>query len=179
MLYSKHSKNIGIVIEGFDGTGKSTLAEMLSKELNYGILKFDGIPKTIDEFTQRMRLSAKLLKEPLIQDRNPLVSEAVYGVLREDGPFIPFESAKYAWTHLNPFTIYCDITVHQKHEINTTENVTYFNKVNDSKQLLIDRYNQFFSKITFYWHSVEFHKFELNGILRRYRDWLGGKEFIQ
>jgi len=83
------SKNI--VVEGLDGTGKSTLASALHQN-NPSALKFvsEG-PATPNEFWRRNAILRELCesKSDVICDRHPAISEHVYGdICRNTGPLI-------------------------------------------------------------------------------------------
>lgn len=67
-----------IVLEGPNGAGKSTLAKKLSKDLGFRIHKFDKVPETREEWQANHEESLRLLKEPVIQDRCPAISELIY-----------------------------------------------------------------------------------------------------
>lgn len=74
-----------IVIEGADGSGKTTLANRIRKELeDYSIfIRSNGPPHTlqqlVDMVTFQQELIDRLPRLPFITDRNPVISEYVYG----------------------------------------------------------------------------------------------------
>lgn len=72
-----------IILEGPNGAGKSTLAKKLSVDLGFRIHKFTEIPKTKAEWQTNHEKSLELLKEPVIQDRCPAISEWVYAPIVE------------------------------------------------------------------------------------------------
>jgi len=69
-----------VIFEGFDGTGKSTLASKVSKALGVKTLHFSGKPYTRDEMDGRRKRcrSAALENSNLIFDRHSIISEHVY-----------------------------------------------------------------------------------------------------
>lgn len=68
-----------IILEGPNGTGKTTLAKRLSSDLGFEIHKFGKIPDTQDEFDLQVEKSLSLINSPIIQDRCPMISEESYG----------------------------------------------------------------------------------------------------
>lgn len=73
-----------VVVEGPDGAGKSTLIDniRLASDKHYVSLRRSGPPKRIEEITYIIRWIEKHSgPTPLILDRHPFISEAIYGSL--------------------------------------------------------------------------------------------------
>ena len=76
-----------LTVEGVDGSGKTTLLRNLREQSKtyFWVASSSGRPKTVNEIHEAVHLigQATYLKMPVICDRFPLISEAVYGpVLR-------------------------------------------------------------------------------------------------
>ena len=71
-----------VIIEGPDGSGKTSLANRLRKDLSSPclFLRSNGAPTRVEDLAQIIHwINALPLYVPLITDRNPLISEYVYG----------------------------------------------------------------------------------------------------
>src|SRR5688500_14255581 len=94
-----------IIIEGMDNSGKSTLALMLARRLNYQVQESEGPPRDAREINDRCRRYSQLQNTVFV--RHPVISNAIYGQFRPEGD--PIEDAVrdefYASRHL---IIYCD-----------------------------------------------------------------------
>ena len=90
-----------IIVEGPDGSGKSTLVEALEEHLNIKASHFGGPPKTMQEIDERVResLGAKLL------DRWSPISEQVYAPIRGEKRSI--DTLDHYINTVKPFIIYC------------------------------------------------------------------------
>lgn len=69
-----------VIIEGPDGTGKSTLARFLGHQLRMNIQESEGAPVTVDELTDRV--GRYNLFTNTIFVRHPLISNPIYDQLR-------------------------------------------------------------------------------------------------
>lgn len=96
-----------IIIIGMDNTGKTTLAENLSKELNFKLIKSTGPKVTKNSMILNMLKNLKS-SEDLIFERYNLFEEIIYGnILRGESKF-SFEDYIYEQTLLyKPLIIYC------------------------------------------------------------------------
>lgn len=96
-----------IIVEGPDGSGKSTLIEQLSKELGYPIFKSGG-PKDPelmkDTLYQLGKLSLK--NEVYLCDRVPWISERIYGKALNRPMVVPLRILENCLT-LDQKIIYC------------------------------------------------------------------------
>jgi hypothetical protein len=96
-----------IIIEGIDGSGKSMLAKRLSIDLGIKKHHFGAPPDALPEFNRRCNRSAILFSHAIIQDRTPFISEAIYGHLRPEGPFLEWKKSQEVIRQSNPHLIYC------------------------------------------------------------------------
>ena len=69
----------GVIFEGPDGGGKSTMAEAFASAMGLSIMHMGGPPETELEMLDRVRRQITASKYPIIFDRTPLLSELVYG----------------------------------------------------------------------------------------------------
>lgn len=76
---------MNIVIEGFDASGKSTLAHELQRELGRPIFHSTG-PTTLEELNKRAKHF--LDQRNVVFDRHPCVGEPIYYILRGGSPLI-------------------------------------------------------------------------------------------
>ncbi len=111
-----------LIVEGFDNTGKSTLAEALKAKYGFSeIVKSPGaVPYRklflfADKYIsgmEKIRLSEKpITTYPVLHDRFPVFSDQVYGsILRGINPFIELNEGEWLTTRLgrvSPTVIYC------------------------------------------------------------------------
>lgn len=95
-----------IVIEGFDCSGKSTLATRLSNAIGWPVLHTGGPTHTVDDVVACLSRSRLRWRRRIIQDRITHVSESVYSHLS-----YPLKSARaldaIAQIPSNVLMIYC------------------------------------------------------------------------
>lgn len=116
-----------LIIEGIDGSGKTTLAKQLAKDLNIKRYHFGPPPENFKEFQTRCMKSAMLFHRLIIQDRTPFISELMYGTLRESGPFINIEKSRFIIQVNTPILIYCRPERHHMHKMKDYDSQEYFN----------------------------------------------------
>jgi energy-coupling factor transporter ATP-binding protein EcfA2 len=104
-----------LILEGPDGAGKSTLANLLSRDLRMEIA-----PKVVDSDTKPMVDLAQWVEDNLkkgfhrtLYDRHRLFSEPIYGMLFREDPWPPMmdlHTMNRWWSHLqviDPVIVYC------------------------------------------------------------------------
>lgn len=96
-----------IIIEGMDGSGKTTLAKRLAKDLKIPINHFGAPPQSRVEFVQRCLTSVRLFHHPIIQDRTPFISELMYARISNREPYMKRENAVIAIGASLAVLIYC------------------------------------------------------------------------
>lgn len=94
---------MNIVLEGPDGSGKSTLGNTLSKLLNMPLISGKGPPKSEREFEDRCK--RYLEYSGVIFDRHPCISELIYSEIGERQCQLPQSLAKQFWA-TKPFVVY-------------------------------------------------------------------------
>lgn len=94
---------MNIILEGPDNSGKSTLAEVIARVLNWSIVASEGPTRTPQEFNDRATRFLSL--DRTIFDRHCIVSEYIYGTMRGHIMTDPaLERMFYAASHV---IIYC------------------------------------------------------------------------
>ena len=96
-----------IIILGMDNTGKTTLAETLSKELDIKLIKSTG-PKVTKEAMVLNMLTNLKSKENVIFERYNLFEEMIYGTILRGQSKFSLNDFIYSETVLSkPLIIYC------------------------------------------------------------------------
>mgnify|MGYP001474715682 CR=1 FL=1 len=102
------SRNV-IVMEGPDGGGKSTAAELLSRALGFPVIHTGGPLRTRVEFDNRVIDKRLMFARNCIFDRSPFLSEHVYSRLRTSPALISMEETLTWLRMLKPLVIYCTL----------------------------------------------------------------------
>jgi adenylate kinase family enzyme len=92
-----------IILEGPDGSGKSTLGFKISEEIGLPIIHSGGPPKSEEELTLRVIYS----QDNSLLDRHPYLSEIIYGTLNGRTPMITFDKTWLWLSNNKPLIIYC------------------------------------------------------------------------
>ncbi len=72
---------MSVILEGFDNSGKSTLAEMLKRDAGAAVYYPGPKPKGIQEIRRQLRRQAEVAKEDnVVLDRVTLFSQVAYGL---------------------------------------------------------------------------------------------------
>lgn len=99
---------MNIVVEGPDGSGKSSLCALLSLHTGRVIVGGEGPSKAMGEFDMRAR---RLLQyREVIFDRHPVVSGPIYSAFREGPQDQMSPHVERAFYASRPFFIYCHPT---------------------------------------------------------------------
>lgn len=100
-----------VIIEGPDGSGKTTLANSLLKGTGLPtiLIRRSGSPGDKETIENQMELIQDLGKGPLnvIADRHPLISEQIYGKILRNQVWPGWSAGKVSSILLNSFLIYC------------------------------------------------------------------------
>ncbi|MCK4960814.1 MAG: hypothetical protein KAT00_15480 [Planctomycetes bacterium] len=71
-----------IVVEGPDGSGKSTLVAELQEMFGFDVVRWNKPPKSAEELAHNLRTSKDLIKTEVIQDHIPWITEPIYDVAK-------------------------------------------------------------------------------------------------
>ncbi len=94
-----------IIIEGMDNSGKSTLGQALGDYMGLIVQESEGPPLSTDEINDRVDRYETMTDRLFV--RHPVISNAIYGAVREEGdPITPMRRVMfYEAQHV---IIYCD-----------------------------------------------------------------------
>lgn len=134
--------HMDIVLEGFDNTGKSTLAAVLSRELTMPIVASEGPPKYPGEIIERVTRYLSV-QDPRIFDRHPCVSQPIYGLLRGNNQRQgPMKNQIEEFYRRNPILIYCkrDTPTLEGHVLKDHDDERHMRQVTRNVSLLARAY---------------------------------------
>ena len=126
---------MNILIEGPDGTGKSTLAEALSTATGRPIVRSPGPPKNKQEIIERAE--AALSTDGVIFDRHPIISEWVYGAFRPTGTMLP-DRYMDALLKQSNFIVWCNRSMN--HTIKVHDTLDHLKMVEERHDAIAARY---------------------------------------
>lgn len=98
-----------VILEGPDGAGKSTLGTYLASQTGRPLLHSPGVTQgELEMKAWALRMLTSPLRDSLILDRFPLVSELIYGpVLRNKALISRYHPLHTAWHRIPTTLIYC------------------------------------------------------------------------
>lgn len=94
-----------IVIEGMDNSGKSTLAQAMASYMGLIVQESEGPPQSAEEINERV--DRYEFMEDRLFVRHPVISNFIYGQVREEGDPITFGRRALFYDAGHTF-IYCD-----------------------------------------------------------------------
>ena len=148
--------NKKIIIIGMDNTGKTTLAETLSKELNLKLIKSTG-PKVTKVAMISNMLENLESSEDLIFERYNLFEEIIYGnILRGESKF-SLEDYIYKQTILHkPLIIYCRPTKEKIFKFGSREQME---GVIEEKEKLLEAWDKLYLKLQ---EDIEVYRYDFD-----------------
>lgn len=97
-----------IIVEGMDGSGKSTFIEKVIARTSLQAYHAGGPPKTRDEALERIRETMFIAQEAdTIFDRHVTISEQVYGYILRDNSFLTFDYSLRTLGDMEALILYC------------------------------------------------------------------------
>lgn len=96
---------MAIIIEGMDNSGKSTLAQIMAEYMGLIVQESEGPPIDEDEINDRVDRYEKMTDRLFV--RHPVISNAIYGQVREEGDIIS-EGRRMLFYENKHTIIYCD-----------------------------------------------------------------------
>lgn len=96
---------MAIIIEGMDNSGKSTLAQVMAEYMGLIVQESEGPPTDEDEINDRADRYERMTDRLFV--RHPVISNAIYGQVREEGDIIS-EGRRMLFYENKHTIIYCD-----------------------------------------------------------------------
>lgn len=96
---------MAIIIEGMDNSGKSTLAQVMAEYMGLIVQESEGPPIDEDEINDRVDRYERMTDRLFV--RHPVISNAIYGQVREEGDIIS-EGRRMLFYENKHTIIYCD-----------------------------------------------------------------------
>jgi ABC-type cobalamin/Fe3+-siderophores transport system ATPase subunit len=146
---------MNIVLEGPDGSGKTTLARIIAQHVPLLYTPGEGPPKYPGEMVERVRRLLRL--DNCLFDRHPCVSQLIYDRFREDGEGLP-EGLVDAFYATKPFFIYCygRAGAHEAKQYDSPEHLAMVEQFDDNIRNAYHEWAQ--GHVPAYqWYSVEYH----------------------
>lgn len=131
---------MNILLEGFDGGGKSTLARYLAEMFNMTVQSSEGPPKYPGEIHDRIARYSKL--NNTIFDRHPCVSQVIYGHVRGNTTDMPTADEVQAFYAGRPVLVYCRSLALDGHIVKDHDTPEHLAMVEQNRKIIIDLYDQ-------------------------------------
>lgn len=96
---------MAIIVEGMDNSGKSTLGQALADYMDLIVQESEGPPVDADEINARVDRYEGMTDRLFV--RHPVISNAIYGQVREEGDIIT-EGRRMIFYEQKHTIIYCD-----------------------------------------------------------------------
>ena len=138
---------MAIILEGFDGAGKSTLAS----KLKFPVKHAGGPPKTLEQLKKNLREQMEECGNRVILDRVTCISHQVYGGNMYDNSLMAYLHAMMDCK--NSVLVYCRppdevLFDFSKHEVKEHDSAEHIEDLKQNMRTYIDRYDQLMSKVT-------------------------------
>jgi len=131
---------VNVVLEGPDGGGKSTLAEILSRELRMRVQQGSGPPRAPGEVEARAR--SYLEMDGVIFDRHPCVSQPIYGRLRCEEITLELHQLCTQFYGMPDVRIYCRSTTIDRHRVKDGEDPRHVELLSREYKYLVAAYDE-------------------------------------
>lgn len=148
--------NTKIIIIGMDNTGKTTLSETLSKELNLKLIKSTG-PKVTKSFMVSNMLENLESSEDLIFERYNLFEEIIYGnILRGESKFSLEDYIYNETIKHKPLIIYCRPSKEKIFDFGSRDQME---GVIEEKEKLLKAWDELYLKIQ---EKIEIYRYDFD-----------------
>ena len=131
-----------VIVEGIDGSGKTTLAKHISRDLSIPFMDRDllgrGVPKSFEEVVERLK--KYLATDGVVFDRHTAVSQPIYGIIRND-PILPLELIRGFYSQNNIIIYARCLTAFSAHKPSPGDTEEHLKSVATNWQSLLTRYD--------------------------------------
>lgn len=141
-----------IIVEGIDGSGKTTLAKRLAKDLGIKRYHFKGPPKSLREFKSWCTQTSVNLHKPTVHDRVPFISEPMYARIKSHDPFITLEETRFALATAPIVLIYCRPENAFLHRPDPSEDSEYLRRLQTHWADILADYDSFMASM----HAIRY-----------------------
>jgi hypothetical protein len=137
-----------IILEGFDGAGKSTLAKAIQKRFNLPIYHAGGKPISPLNEKYCLHVQQALTMLPIIHDRVTSISTFCYEMRRDTVQGVICLHSAMELLRVNPFSklVYCPLpetnVSHDVKEYDTPEHLSY---IESNKAAILEHYDFIFN----------------------------------
>lgn len=137
-----------IILEGFDGAGKSTLASRLSKKFNLVSYHAGGKPLSEIHKNECIRVQRAISDFPVIHDRVTCVSTFCYEMLmsKPDGHDMVYHAKRLLDYNPNTIYVYCrhEEKYEQAHEIKDYDSNEHLAYIAANRKRIIEHYDMMY-----------------------------------
>lgn len=122
---------MNVILEGPDGSGKTTLAHILTQHVPLVYTPSRGPEQYPGEIIERVYRYLRM--DNCLFDRHPIVSQSIYGRFRQNATQIPQDLVNLLYRQ-KPLIIYCHgrAGAHELKEFDTAEHVTMIHRYDDN-----------------------------------------------
>lgn len=155
-----------IVVEGFDFSGKSTLAQAIGDRLGWPVVHTGGPTTDVDDVRRCLRRSRERFSQPNVQDRTTHISEACYSAVSHPAKaalaLYSMREVTHAW-----LVIYCrpDIgkmvnAFMQDHVAKTHDNYDALRQTREDSNYIARYYDTVMELVAEYTTVIRYDRFE-------------------
>jgi hypothetical protein len=136
-----------LIVEGPDNAGKSTLIGQIKETFNIESIHAGGPPKNLRDIETRRAAAFKNCLIGIVQDRNYLISDIVYGSVLRKSPCYNNFRLLLQMLQLKPLVIYCRPRLEQllemkNHEVKAHETQEHVDSVVENQKTIVEHYDE-------------------------------------
>lgn len=148
-----------VIIEGYDGCGKSTLATYLSNNMGLPVYLAGPKPKNLWEIIKRIFEQNKALNDGVIMDRCTPISEAIYG--EKTNNIIYKLLTRYFLSKADLVLCVSENPIHVIKQYDTIEHIEF---IENNKEKLMNSYYDYL--LPFNYFLYDWRKADVDDVLR-------------